>query len=70
MDCVVDPPKPGDPSFTLFNKEKTDVLNSLGARAKMVAEMFNSIPGIVCNPVQGALYAFPRVGSFIPSIPH
>jgi alanine transaminase len=61
MDCVVDPPKPGDASYALFNKEKTEVLNSLASRAKMIADTFNAIPGIKCNPVQGAMYAFPQV---------
>jgi alanine transaminase len=61
MDCVVDPPKPGDPSYDLFIKEKTSVLQSLSERAGMIANTFNSIPGIKCNPVQGAMYAFPQV---------
>jgi len=61
MDCVVDPPKPSDASYELFIKEKTAVLKSLAVRAKMIAETFNSIPGIQCNPVQGAMYAFPRI---------
>jgi alanine transaminase len=63
MDCVVDPPKPGGPSYDLFIKEKTAVLNSLASRAAMIADTFNSIPGIKCNPVQGAMYAFPQVKS-------
>jgi len=61
MDCVVDPPKPGDPSYSLWLEEKTAVLKSLDSRAKMVAETFNSIPGFKCNPVQGAMYAFPQI---------
>jgi alanine transaminase len=61
MDCVVDPPKPGDPSYELFIKEKTSVLQSLAQRANMIADTFNSIPGIKCNPVQGAMYAFPQI---------
>ncbi|CAL8070732.1 unnamed protein product [Orchesella dallaii] len=61
MDCVVDPPKPGSPSYDLFIKEKTDVLQSLAKRAVMIADTFNSIPGIKCNPVQGAMYAFPQI---------
>jgi len=61
MDCVVDPPKPGDPSYALWLEEKTAVLKSLESRAKMVADTFNSIPGFKCNPVQGAMYAFPQI---------
>lgn len=65
LDCVVNPPQPGEESYEQFIKEKTAVLQSLAERAKMVAETFNRIPGITCNPVQGAMYAFPRVSTKI-----
>jgi len=61
MDCVVDPPKQGGASYKLWLEEKTAVLDSLAQRAKMVAETFNKMSGIKCNPVQGAMYAFPQV---------
>jgi alanine transaminase len=60
IDCVVNPPKPGEPSYDLFLEEKTAVLSSLKQRAEMVAETFNRIEGFSCNPVQGAMYAFPQ----------
>ncbi|XP_050539227.1 alanine aminotransferase 1 isoform X2 [Daktulosphaira vitifoliae] len=61
MDCVVNPPQPGEPSYESFQAEKTSVLKSLKERAKLVADTFNSIPGMSCNPVQGAMYAFPQI---------
>ncbi|KAL3998871.1 Alanine aminotransferase 2 [Acanthocheilonema viteae] len=61
IDCVVKPPQPGEPSYEQWLKEKTAVLNSLKDRAKAVYEAYNSIDGIKCNPVQGAMYAFPRI---------
>ncbi|RZF44462.1 hypothetical protein LSTR_LSTR002235 [Laodelphax striatellus] len=61
MDCVVNPPQPGEPSYDLFKKEKQAVLDSLAVRAKMVADTFNSFDGFSCNPVQGAMYAFPQI---------
>lgn len=61
MDTVVNPPKPGEPSYDLWLKEKTAVLDSLKVRAEMVADTFNSIEGFTCNPVQGAMYAFPQL---------
>jgi alanine transaminase len=64
MNVVVNPPMPGEPSYELFTKEKKAVLNSLAERAKMVAETFNSIEGVSCNEVQGAMYAFPKVKTF------
>jgi len=61
MDCVVNPPQPGEPSYEKFMAEKEGVLKSLALRAKMVADTFNSIPGMSCNQVQGAMYAFPQM---------
>ncbi|EAT38208.1 AAEL009875-PB [Aedes aegypti] len=61
MDVMVNPPKPGEPSYELFIKEKNAVLTSLKERAKLVADAFNSFEGFSCNPVQGAMYAFPRI---------
>ncbi|KAL8593027.1 hypothetical protein ACOMHN_017957 [Nucella lapillus] len=61
MDVVVNPPRPGEPSYDLFKKEREMVLGQLAEKAKMVTETFNSIPGISCNTVQGAMYAFPCI---------
>ncbi|GLH06000.1 Uncharacterized protein GBIM_11530 [Gryllus bimaculatus] len=61
VDCVVKPPEPGQPSYELFVREKTAVLKSLAERAEMVANTFNSIEGMSCNAVQGAMYAFPQI---------
>ncbi|XP_076041591.1 alanine aminotransferase 1 isoform X2 [Oratosquilla oratoria] len=61
MECVVNPPHEGEPSYEQFTKEKKEILSSLADRAKMVADTFNSIPGMECNIVQGAMYAFPRI---------
>nr|CRZ24225.1 Bm9838 [Brugia malayi] len=41
--------------------EKTAILDSLKDRARAVYEAYNSIDGIECNPVQGSMYAFPRI---------
>jgi len=61
MDAVVNPPKPGEPSYESWNNEVQNVLNSLKRRAKLVADTLNSIEGFKCNTVQGAMYAFPQV---------
>lgn len=45
-------------------QEKAAVLGDLAQRAKLTERILNAVPGIKCNPVQGAMYAFPRV--FIP----
>lgn len=61
ISCVVNPPKPGEPSYPLFMEEKQKVLTDLKAKAKLVADTFNSIEGISCNKVAGAMYAFPKI---------
>lgn len=61
MDCIVNPPKPGDESYNLFMQEKNEVLSSLKLRAKLVYETLNKIDGITCNEVSGAMYAFPQI---------
>lgn len=61
MDCLVCPPQPGDISYNTFIEEKKAVLQSFKDRAKLVAETFNSMEGIKCNEVMGAMYAFPNV---------
>jgi len=61
MDTVVNPPTAGEPSYEDWNTEKNSTLQSLARRAKLVADTLNSIEGITCNTVQGAMYAFPRI---------
>lgn len=61
VDIMVNPPKPGQPSHDQFMQEKKGILKDLATKAKLTEEMFNSIPGIHCNTVQGAMYSFPRI---------
>ena len=61
MDLVVNPPRPGEPSYDSWLLEKSSTLQSLAARARLVAENLNTVPGFSCNTVQGAMYAFPRI---------
>jgi aspartate/methionine/tyrosine aminotransferase len=59
--CMVRPPKPGEPSYELYARERDGVLGELRQRAVLLAEGLNRIPGIQCNVVAGAMYAFPRI---------
>ena len=36
-------------------------MNGLKEKARLVTELLNKIEGVKCNPVQGAMYAFPRI---------
>lgn len=59
--CMVRPPRQGEASYPLFAQERDKILGELRARAVLLAEGLNRIPGIQCNVVAGAMYAFPRV---------
>lgn len=59
--CMVCPPKPGEPSHALYIQERDGILNEMKKRAIILAEGLNKVPGVQCNVVAGAMYAFPRV---------
>lgn len=58
---MVNPPKVGEPSYEMYISEKNNILQSLKRRAKKLEIAFNSLPGVQCQNVEGALYAFPRI---------
>ncbi|KAL5467500.1 hypothetical protein EMCRGX_G031741 [Ephydatia muelleri] len=60
-DVLVNPPRPGEPSYKTFQEERGSVLSALRRKAKLVTEGFNAVPGVHCNEVQGAMYAFPKI---------
>ncbi len=59
--CMVRPPQAGEPSHAQYVAERDEILNKLKKRAVILAEGLNRIPGIQCNVVAGAMYAFPQV---------
>lgn len=61
VDCIVRPPRPGQPSYEQFSQERESVLASLKDRAVLTTRTLNSLPGIRSNIVAGAMYAFPRI---------
>ncbi|XP_069477881.1 alanine aminotransferase 2-like isoform X2 [Ambystoma mexicanum] len=61
MGLMLDPPMPGEPSYDNFMAEKQETLNNLAVKARLTEEMLNQAPGIHCNPIQGAIHAFPRI---------
>jgi aspartate/methionine/tyrosine aminotransferase len=59
--CMVRPPREGEPSHALYVAERDHIMSELRARAKILAQGLNGIPGIHCTRIAGAMYAFPRV---------
>lgn len=62
MACQSAPPKQGEPSYDLWNKERMDILYSLKRKAKIIEEVLNQPgSGISTQAVAGAMYAFPSL---------
>jgi hypothetical protein len=61
VSTLCNPPKPGDPSYELFAKERADELASLRRRANLVSSAFNSLPNMSVVPTEAAMYSFPQV---------
>lgn len=61
MSLTINPPKPGSESYAQFEAERKAEIASLRRRAHMVTDAFNSMKGLSCNFVEGAMYAFPSV---------
>jgi len=59
--AMVHPPQPGDPSYELYYREKTAILEEMKIRAGFLAQGLNKIDGISSNPIAGAMYAFPCI---------
>ena len=58
---MCNPPKKGDASYAKYVEERDSILESLKRRALKVADSLNQLEGVSCQPVQGALYAFPQI---------
>merc|ERR1719277_1897909 len=61
MASVVTPPPMGGPSRAAWEAERNEIYAALKRKAKRVTERLNSIEGISCQPIEGAMYAFPQV---------
>ena len=59
--CLVTPPRPGQPSYERYRAERAGVIESLRRRADLLAQGLNGIPGYSCQPITGAMYAFPSI---------
>lgn len=59
--CITNPPRPDEPSHNLFVKQKTEILKSLKERAEFCYQQLNSVKGLSCNKVVGAMYVYPKI---------
>lgn len=61
MSCLVNPPKPGEPSYEQHKQEREKELASLRRRAHMVTDGCNELEDVTCNFTEGAMYSFPQL---------
>ncbi|XP_075158311.1 alanine aminotransferase 1 [Haematobia irritans] len=61
VSALVNPPKPGEPSYDKYMKERNGILGALKERAELVHKTLSSFEGYKVNKVQGAMYVFPQV---------
>ena len=64
MGAIINPPKEGEPSYPLYEKERSDVLNRLKEKADLVSRLFNSVEGVQCNTVMGFVKILNRFHQF------
>lgn len=60
-EVMVNPPKPGDPSYPLYHKEQSETLERMERRGNQLFEAFYKMRGVECQKPQGAMYLFPRI---------
>ncbi|KAI2468633.1 PLP-dependent transferase [Annulohypoxylon bovei var. microspora] len=61
VELMVNPPKPGEPSYELYDKEYNTIYNNLKTRAYALYETFKEMEGVECGEPQGSMYLFPTI---------
>ncbi|KAK9466608.1 pyridoxal phosphate-dependent transferase [Lipomyces arxii] len=60
-ELMVNPPRPGDESYALYQKEYDTVYEALKERAFTLFNAFQKLDGISCQEPMGAMYLFPTI---------
>ncbi|EKX38132.1 hypothetical protein GUITHDRAFT_77426 [Guillardia theta CCMP2712] len=61
VDLMIRPPLPGDESYEDFTRERSAIFDSLKRKSIFLHESLNEIAGVSCQPLKGAMYAFPKL---------
>ncbi|KAI1889228.1 hypothetical protein AGOR_G00176990 [Albula goreensis] len=61
LDIMVDPPRPGDPSYVKFAEEVRTIQKTLTGNVRCVQEVLDTLPGVSCQPAMGGHYVYPRL---------
>lgn len=61
VNMMVNPPKPGEPSYDLYKQEYDGIYASLKERATALYNAFVQMEGVECAEPQGSMYLFPSI---------
>ncbi|KAF5212934.1 hypothetical protein E0198_000446 [Clavispora lusitaniae] len=61
VELMINPPKEGEPSYELYQKETTGIHDDLMKRASLLYKSFCAMTDVQCNKPQGAMYLFPSL---------
>lgn len=61
LETMVNPPREGEPSYELYQKEYSGIRDSLQKRAFSIYNAFQRMEGVECQEPKGAMYLFPTI---------
>ncbi|KAK4190933.1 pyridoxal phosphate-dependent transferase [Podospora australis] len=61
VELMVNPPKAGEPSHELYQKEYNAIFDGLKERATALHKAFEQMEGVECGTPQGSMYLFPTI---------
>ncbi|KAF4978673.1 hypothetical protein FZEAL_4991 [Fusarium zealandicum] len=61
VELMVNPPKEGEPSYELYQKEYSGIFGGLRERATALHKAFSEMEGVECADPQGSMYLFPTI---------
>ncbi|KAM9501906.1 alanine aminotransferase 2-like [Clarias gariepinus] len=61
VDLMLNPPKPNQSSYELYSQEIGSIRSAIRNNAQKILEVLSDLPGISCQPVNGGIFAFPRL---------
>mmetsp|Transcript_16723 Transcript_16723/g.40349 ORF Transcript_16723/g.40349 Transcript_16723/m.40349 type:complete len:771 (+) Transcript_16723:2-2314(+) len=61
VDLMLNPPCEGDVSYPLWKEETETIYKSLHTKSQALYHKLNSMEGISVRPLEGAMYAFPKI---------
>ncbi|KAJ5959525.1 uncharacterized protein N7479_006675 [Penicillium vulpinum] len=61
LECMVNPPQEGEPSYALYQKEYNSIAEGLRKRAFSLFNAFQRMEGVELQEPQGSMYLFPTI---------